>query len=100
MSDTKSKHTPGPWIWPGLGPRKIYAPCQHGNRLIATVHVFGYPWTSRAESEANIHLIESAPELLEACAAAKALLEQAGLESSDEYANISFAIAKATGRES
>jgi hypothetical protein len=94
MSD--KKHTAGPWKWDGGG--YIDAP----RECIAGINATGSP----SESEANARLIAAAPELLEACEAARTVWEQGCVDRGwkdhrnwidDAKDLIDDAIAKATG---
>ena len=82
-----TKHTPGPWgisrdaVPKGHVQSTVYA--EHSGQRVATVF----------ESEANVHLVAAAPELLEACK--KALT--CGLDSSVR-ALVVAAITKAEGQ--
>jgi hypothetical protein len=89
-----AQHTPGKW-WTETG-CEVWA----DTALIATVH---RAQVGRTEGDANARLLASAPELLEACKAAKALLPKLEVhnyppgfrEKDDALLLLSAAIAKA-----
>lgn len=95
MSNSKVKHTPGPWVVEGLvesngvGAFRIVSP--DNTHAVADV----YEIEGR---EANARLIAAAPEMLEALINARSLLETVGgFEASNECIQLSAIIEKATG---
>lgn len=101
-----SKYTPGPWTVASNYPNAKTAIC-HSSPLqkLASAHSdvqitgAGTQVISPEEAEANAYLIAAAPELLDACKAAEAELEQwtmaAGVDAILEV--VRAAIAKAEG---
>lgn len=96
-----SNHTPGPWVaddQEGYGDWGIWsrmAPTGHGTpgRWIATVH------GDSAETDANAHLIESAPDLLANLKfAVSLLLAIPAIGGSAQVKYMQSVIAKAEGR--
>ena len=108
---TTPKHTPGPWtLHPGAGKkseRYIWREAPYpGGQCVAAVYpgitgederALDYPWSSRQEAaDANAALIAAAPDLLAACHAALAYLDDE--DSAGLVAEIAAAVAKAEGR--
>lgn len=93
-----AKHTPGPWH---TGAEDI-APCiVYGTNGFAICNaVIHHGKHSESESIANARLIAAAPELLEACHKARALLAGSIPEEDQRIVEDSLraAIAKATGQ--
>lgn len=55
----KTKFTPGPWQWVGIGD-EIYVETEH-TKYIASLKKYGY--LSEETQEANAHLIAAAPDM-------------------------------------
>lgn len=100
------KHTPGPWVvwysdWPGV----VGVECASGETIADCSHS-----NDPDLSEANARLIATAPELLEALVATRALVSEAAMTGFNchdgtwaerlysNQASLSAAIAKAEGR--
>ena len=92
MSDTKEKHTPGPWHT-YLSHKDInrHIACKDGNSIAKEVH------------HANARLIAAAPEMLEMCKLFEECMENIdGLEDHDasyELAKVREVLAKVEGGE-
>jgi hypothetical protein len=65
------KHTPGPWQVEALGAANTLIWKQDHGEIADTFYDPGNPKLTRAEAEANAHLIAAAPELLEALESAQ-----------------------------
>lgn len=93
------KHSKGPWLIHRheTKPDSIVEIGPDGNLLAVLYRAGG----DREEFEANVKLIQSAPDLLEACKAAKAVMEAQGINAGnkivgEQYSIVVNAIKKAT----
>jgi hypothetical protein len=108
-----ARHTPGPWIVDGYrihGPLDGRSKHRNGRVLVGGVVDDLNEWRSlpadtiddrsafKVETEANAHLIASAPDLLAACEKAYGYLKASGRDSDQRIATDLFAaISKAEG---
>jgi hypothetical protein len=97
-----TKHTLGPWVVDEKTTMEsictVYGTdCDQGYVYITPV---GREYSNPEQQTANARLIATAPELLEALENCEAFLLSAGFGSSDSYAEVVAAIAKATGETS
>jgi len=65
----KTKHTPGPWQFRSMPPRKYYVFADPINYYGDIALVNQYSENSEEHAKANAKLIAAAPELLEVCIA-------------------------------
>ena len=98
-----TKHTPGPWKWKGPYGVEIIAPnvvTLDDDGGCDDPECCGDPLFHVAIGEADGHLIEAAPDLLEALTIAEAVLDLFGAKSATAQAALQMAraaIAKAEG---
>lgn len=83
-------HTPGPW--------RVSSNCVLGsdNAIVATVATYSQVEFTK-EEKSNAHLIAAAPDLLEACEAAKHIFEDSDNWNVQSFQRILAAIKKARG---
>ncbi len=108
MSNSKPKHTPGPWRISGVGPkgsiRKIFYATDTTSYPVATVQLDNLDRFGTGDTDATAALISAAPEMFEALWACLNNFEIR--ENSSNFSNnyelglIRRAIAKATGGKS
>ncbi|AMR77640.1 hypothetical protein [Cupriavidus nantongensis] len=109
----EAKFTPGPWQWDGYKLRPTDPdPNNNAVHTIVDAEYIGWgflcsdPKKTLAESNANLLLIQAAPDLVDAATAAEAVLAKGGwLESSTDPEAIALfklraALAKACGDQS
>jgi len=108
-----TKHTPGPWRWDGYLLHPVDPdPNNYAVHTIVDAKYIGWgflcsdPKQTEAESNANLQLIEAAPDLVDAAMAAEAVLaKDKWLKGSTDPEAVALfklraAIAKATGVQS
>lgn len=91
MANQTSSHTPGPWRF--CKQSRLITDRQPDKTVVAELTLL-----EKQERNTNGYLIAAAPELLDACRTALALLDDSPLVNSETADLIRAAIAKAEGR--